>query len=1341
MCFFSSTATSSAPLAIKRIGLEQGLSQSTIYAVIQDKSGYIWLGTGDGIDIYDGHSFKHLRNETGDISSLSNNYVKALLVSKDGSIWVGTLGGSLNRYDPKSETFKRYQSSKNNLHGIASKDIYSLYESKDGLIWIGSGAGASVFNPQENTFKHYIHSSKNQSSINSGPIKAITQTSNGTMWFGSLQSGISSLAKDSNHFKHTDDDFRLSDNAINVLYQGVKGSLWIGTESGGLNKLDITTNKITQYLKPSSNGEMLNNYEVTTLLAGENGELWVGTRNDGLNYFNPETGEFKNYRYSPESPNSVSSDAVISLFVDHSGMLWAGTFDSGVNIINYKGVNFEHYYYDSTLKNGVVNKMIWAIAGDYLGNLWIGTKNGLSHFEPDNGNFKSYFSQGKCNGVLSILDIRAILPDKNTLWLGTSGGGLIHFNPQTCNVKKYTHDEDAPSTLSSNYVRVVFKDNHHQLWIGTRNGLNKLNITTGEIHRYQADDSDKGALPHNRIRSLFEDEDGVLWVGTSGGLSRFNAKTDSFHTISFEQGLLSDNDIRNIWKDNKGILWLATEKGLTRLDVDNKKALFFYEKDGLTNNALYSLLVDGDYLWLTTNNGLSRFDRRDFSFLNFDINDGLQSNEFNINAALKSAAGHFYVGGINGFNRFIPSVFNRNKIAPKVSLKINRNGKQVNVLSKKTNKELIYTSKEKVNFIVSVLHYLNPKKNQYKYKLSGYDEDWITTSAQNHEISYLSLPPGEYLFQLTGYASNGISAEKTITIPIIVKPEFWRTPWAFLAYILLSLLLIYSFMYLRTNKLKRRSELLELAIQEQTLELEQKNNHLNNKTKELEAILKNQDDFYLRVAHEIRTPLTLIQTPSELLLINNFSQQDNNHLKMIMDATSRLKSLSDQMIQAATEERVHTAGVVSFDLSSHIASITEIYQSIAQEKNIDYHLFPLPNAAITTNKLVLESTLHNLLSNAFKYTNNDGKISVKIALSQDSLKIIIKDDGIGISQSNQQDIFTCFTRTEKAKELSKEGYGIGLYTVKQDITDFGGSIFVESEEGEGSIFTALIPCQFTLGSSFLHSSEQQAITLKKGGVDIRATILVIEDDKDIRHLLAKILEEKYDVILTGSAKHGLEQVQKIEPDLVLCDVMLPDGNGFEITKVLKNCEKTSHVPLILLTAVADMTGAKIGWDNGADDYIVKPFSSDDLCYRISSVLRNRQRLQKWYQNRLLQKNNVEDEETIIDSSQLQFIDNLNTAALSLIKNRNCNLNSLAEEMNQSGRTLQRHLKNLLGYSFSEYIKSVQLSLAKELLEKGALVKEASFTAGFNDPTYFTKQFKSEFLMTPTEYRKRFNKPK
>tara|TARA_R110001583_G_scaffold157548_1_gene309494 strand:+ start:16107 stop:20180 length:4074 start_codon:yes stop_codon:yes gene_type:complete len=1335
----------SAPLSLERISIEQGLSQSTVYAITQDQLGYIWLGTGDGIDLYDGYSITHLRNKPNDITSLSGNYVKALLVGSDGNIWVGTLGGGLNRYDPESRTFIRYLSEISDAQNIASKDIYSLYESKEGLIWIGSEQGASVFNPQDNSFKHFSYSSNIPTTINNGPIRAITQTTDGTMWFGSSQSGISSLSKDSNHFKHIkhlkDEPSSLSNNAINALYQDKRGNLWIGTEYGGLNKLDINTRKITRYTNSTENELGLNDSEVTSFFEDDKGGLWLGTWSGGLNYFNPVTEHFEHHKYSLANSGSISSNTVISLFEDHSGMLWAGTFDNGVNIIDYQEADFEHYRHDPLLNEGLVDKMIWAISEDDLGKIWIGTKNGLSRFSPDNGKFTSYFKEGRCTDNPPVLDIRSILADNNALWIGTAGGGLMHFNPQDCKAEYYLHDESNANALSDNHVRLLLKDNQQHLWIGTRNGLNKLDLSTGKIKRYKSNQDDKSTLPHNRIRSLYQDNEGTIWIGTSGGLSRYNTLTDNFDNFTAEQGLLSENDVRAIWKDIEGIFWIATGNGLTRLNLQQKKAQFFYEQDGLANNTLYSLLIEGEYLWITTNNGLSRFNRQDFSFANFDISDGLQSNEFNINAALKSKPGYFYIGGINGFNRFLPEKLNSNKTLPKMNVKLHTINKTIYFPLKNEQQVVsLDASDPKLTFTISVMHYLNSHKNEFEYQLSGYDKHWIRMEAKNKIISYSSLPFGDYEFKIRAYASNGLVG-KQMNIPIVLTPPMWRTWWANAFYLIALLLLINSLLHLRTKELKRKSNSLQKVIKEKTQELELKNNHLNEKTQELSALLKNQDDFYLGVAHELRTPLTLTQMSAERLLTMDLPPRTQNNLNIILNATSRQKSLTEQMFQAATKKNVLQAGVVTLDLSAHILSITHIYELAAQEKNIEYTVQPTPKCAITINKQVLESTLHNLLSNAIRYTPTGGKVSVLILLREDGLQINIKDNGIGLSKIEQKNIFNRFVRTERAQEFSSEGDGVGLYTVSKSLNQCGGNITVSSEEGKGSTFSAYLPCQFTMRNTALlpveHNSDSDDTNLQKE----KPSLLIIEDDPDIRELLGVILEDQYQVTLTGSAKQGLLQAQEMDHDIVLCDVMLPDGNGFEITRELKSNDNTAHIPLILLTAVADMAGHKTGWDNGADDYIVKPFTTDDLLHRIAAVLNNRKRLQKWYLDNMMQKPDTENNEPLVDNIQLQYVNELHQVTQTLIESRQCNLENIAEAMNQNIRTLQRRIKSLLGCSVTDYIKSAQLNRAKELLEQGHLVKEAAYKVGFSDPAHFGKLFKKQFSKTPGEYRKPFIKPR
>ncbi|EKD37956.1 MAG: hypothetical protein ACD_75C00927G0003 [uncultured bacterium] len=1346
--FLYVAAAQSTPLAIKRLGLEQGLSQSTVYTIVQDFNGYMWFGTADGIDIYDGHEFRHFRHNPDDKSSLSGNYVRSLLVSRNGVVWVGTLGGGLNRYYQKTETFSAHRKSDAD-NSLMSDDIHCLYESTDGFIWIGSEAGVSRYNPEDDSFKHYTHQPDNQSAhLQKGVIRAITQTRDGKMWFGSADHGISSFDPSSGtfcHYRHEDDDANsLSNDAVNAIHQDQKGAIWIATEYGGLNKLDPDSGKFSHYQKPSGNDDGLNDAEVTAIYEDKQGVLWLGTWSGGLNRFDPVDEKFKNYRNSPANPNSLSSDTVISLFEDHSGMLWAGTFDSGVNTIAYQGGNFDNFGFDPLQKNGLIAKMIWSFAEDQNGRIWVGTKKGLSHFDPVAETFASYLAEGKCAGVTDSVDIRSIVTENGHLWLGTAGGGLINLDPATCEIRSYKHDADDPTSLSNNHARLLLKDKRNRLWIGTADGLNSLSPERDALKRYPANPRDSSALPHARIRALYESDSGEIWIGTSGGLSSYNEATDSFTTITAEQGLLSDNDVRSVFQDAGGILWIATEVGLTRYDPRQQTSHFFYEKDGLANDTLYSLLPDGDYLWITTNIGLSRFDRNDYSFKNFHVNDGLQSNEFNFNDYLKTRNSEFYVGGVNGFNRFTPANLGANVSPPKLQLEISLLDKD-NVQSRlrvSAQSELqLKAFDHRVSFIAHVMHYLNPLKNTYEYRLTGFDKNWILGRAADKKIAYPGLPPGEYVFQIRAFSSNGIPGDEVISQALSVKPPPWKTVWAYLLYVVVFVIVLFVAMQLRTIALRKRASFLEEAVNNKTVELHRQNETLENQSQKLSTLLRNQDDFYLRTAHELRTPLTLIRIPAKQLSLGEQAADRASSLDIILRATARLQRLTEQMFQAAIHGRTHEAGVQTIDLKAVMAPLFEVYAEVAERKAITFCIAPIPVAAITINRQALEDITHNLLDNALKYTPEGGQIAAKVTLASDSyLLLCVRDNGIGIDRDSKDRIFDRLYRSEQASKFQPQGEGVGLHIVKQHVEACGGNLDFSSEPGQGSEFRVRIPCQWTLDSSACGQSDKHVLPQSKhhdmqwrpGG---NQSLLIIEDDDDMQQILKSLLEDKYQLVITGSAAEGLRKAQEQTPDLVLCDVMLPDGSGFDIIHSLKSHGDTSHIPLILLTAVGDLSGRKTGWEKGADDYIVKPFAKDDLLCRIGGLLANRKRLQEWYKRKFsygVDNGQICDNEK---REELDFIVKLETQTLILIENGNCRLENLAEAMGQSGRTLQRRLKSILDYSYTEYIQSVQFKKARQLLLGGCSVKEAAFEAGFNDPTYFSKVFKSLHGISPSQYRR------
>ncbi len=1336
-------SANSAPLIVDRLGLQQGLSQSTVYSIVQSHDGYIWIATTDGLDIYDGYEIRHLQHNPDDPFSLSGNYIYSLLVSKDGSIWIGTLGAGLNRYDPATKKMDHFLAS-NSKNSLLSNDVYSLYQSTNGLIWVGSELGVSAYDPASKSFINFTHKPGDSSSLVKGRIRAITQTQNGDLWFGSSKYGLSRLNAKTEKFTQyqfsAENENSISDNSINTIYRAHDNSVWIGTEFNGLNRLDLETDQITRFVSQPGKATTLPDKEVTTIFEDKNGLLWLGTWSSGLVSYDRESGKFKSHRMSQVNVDSLSSDTVVSLFQDRSGVLWAGTYDNGVNRINLAGNDFDHFKYDPISRDGPAYKMIWAFAEDKNSNIWVGTKKGLSLLDTSNDEFTSYPSKGNCQHQMAALDVRTILVENDILWIGTFGGGLIKFNPESCDIRSYVNDENDPVSISNNQVRLLMMDAQKQLWIGTSDGLNRLDTKTEIITRYIPNKADESALPHSRIRALFEDMDGNILIGSSGGLSFYQPESNSFINITSKDGLLSENDVRSLYQDKQGALWIATGLGLTRYDKKLNKSEFFYKNDGLANDTLYGLLPDGENLWITTNNGLSRFNRKTKKVKNYRINDGLQSNEFNFNAYLKTKSGDFYIGGVNGFNRFNPGKFVTNNSPPELVVMAEvideNNEKRISQIKSETKPLILKASDKKLIYTIEVLHFQNPLKNTFKYRLVGYESDWILRKGKNKVIEYAGLPVGDYQFEIRAFNSSGVSGNATIKQSIHIEPLFWKTVWAYSLYALLIIASFYVLLHFRTLKLKQNAKILDGLIKNKTLELQQKNEKIN-------SVLKNQDEFYIRTAHELRTPLTIINTTADLLNQNNEATEKDTSVDIIQRAANRLQQVIDQMLQAARSGKTHEKGAQTIDLVAVIYPLIQIYAKQAKVSGIVFNMSPLPVAAVTVNRKLLEDIIHNLLSNAVKYTQAGGKIAVSVLLQDGALIISIKDTGIGIDEKNHERIFMQNFRTNQAKEIDPQGKGIGLYTVKSQVEACNGTMQLISNSGEGSEFIVSIPAQWIQNETFIDSEDNKVQELLRDNSNSKLTnqinrntkkLLIIEDDRDLQQVLELSLRDDYWVKIAGNIEEARQSVNDEHPDIIICDVMLPDGNGFDLTQALKNNIETSHIPIILLTAVGDLISKKEGWRSGADDYIIKPFAQDELNLRIQSLLENRQRLKLWYQGKLVDK---QDNFQVIESfnrKELEYINKLETNTLALLKQRRCQLDTLAESMGQSSRTLQRIINDKFACSYTKYVQAIQLKMAHQLLSDGLSIKQAAYESGFNDASYFSKLFKAQYGFSPSKIK-------
>lgn len=1341
------------PLTVKRMGLEQGISQVTARVVAQDGPGQVWIGTESGLNIHDGVRLRHLRHDPEDPRSLSDNYIRALLAGPGGDMWVGTMGGGLNRWHAAEERFERYPFG--TPTGLPSAEVEALLQTSDGALWIGHGGGLSRLDSAKGTYAHFSQSSEGPL----GAVRALAQTSDGAIWLGG-QGGLWRLSPDTTLVERVP---TLATTPILALRVASDGSLWVGTETAGLHRVSPASRQV----QVISGGPGL---EVTAIAEDPQGAIWFATWAGGISRIDPGSGHIDTWNTSAPAPTNLSSTNVISLMVDHSGLLWAGTFDAGANMVMPYGSAFEHYAYDLTraADGGLIWPMVWAFAEGPDGSIWVGTQRGMNRYDAQLGRAEAYLADGgRCSGLGLGRDVRAILPEgERLLWLALADGGLVRLDPMTCQ-----HCIWRKELTTATRARLLLRDTQGMLWVGTDNGLNRLDPASGQVTHYTAQ-GQSSSLPHNRIRSLYQDAQGTLWVGTSGGLSRWEPPTQEeggagqFTTWRAADGLLSDDDVRAIHRDEDGILWLATGKGLTRLDLEQRQARFFYEKQGLSNNTLYTAIPDGSDLWISSNDGLTRFNRKTLAATRFYRGDGLQSSEFNFNAWLRTRAGDLLLGGNGGFNLLRIDRLSLPVPAPRLQLLYQADGAarlqpipQAAALGSDT---LLALEGNGIRVVPQVLHYLNTQRNGWRYRLLGSrNPHWKHAGPGQLEVRYANLAPGTYHFQAVGYTGGGVESGPPQELAFHVLPPLWLRPWAIALEVLLFVGLAWALAGLRTRTLRGRATRMQAEIDSQTREISDQNQRLNQQAAELAHLLDSQSDFYRRVAHELKTPLSLITLPLDRLRHNTQAAETtgaDNAIATLVRGVERLELLVTELTRAAFDPRgadLAWTQQQTFCLGAFLAPMAELYRQAAQARGTALDTAPVPDAAVTLHRAVFEDVLNNLLTNAVKYTPAGGNISLAVDLSSEysALRITVSDTGPGLTDEECARIFEAGYRTDEATASGAEGHGQGLHICRSRLLAVGGSIAVRSEPGQGCVFSAELPATWSGGGTSLPLGTPAVCSDIALGDD-RPELLIVEDDPDLQTALTHALEPHYGLRMAASVADALAQARAHLPDLIVCDRMLPDGDGLTVLDQLRRDQDTSHIPVVLLTAMADKHSQQQGWQSQADDYITKPFDPQILRLRIDSHLANRHSTRTWALAKLagvpgeatptLAAPGTPEEATPspatnvppLSPADAQYLARLESSVFNLLPQGGCSLEAVAEHMGQSTRTLQRKLQALYGCGFSDYVAELQLRHAKNLLREGTSAKRAALEAGYSSQSYMSRVFRKRLGCTPSEYQSR-----
>ena len=828
----------STPLRFEQLSLEEGLSQSVVTTILQDRFGFLWVGTQDGLNRYDGHSFTIFRPDPDNPNTINDRWISCLYEDKQGFLWIGTVLGGLNRYNPESGAFTHFVSDAENPNSLSSNRVKAILEDSQGNFWVGTSDGLNRFNRETGEFEHFQNNKNLTTSISDNNITVLYEDSRNTLWIGTSNGGL-------NRFNATTSTFTaynfhpwntLGHNNIRAIIEDPSGKLWVGTQQG-LNRFDVKTGVFTGYNHEDRNPTSLADDFINSLYLDESGILWVGTHN-GLDRYQPETNDFFHSQHNSSNPTSLSENNVTEIYGDQGGVLWLGTFGGGLNKYNSDQNKFLHYHANSGDFYSLSSNVIFPIHADRSGTIWIGADGGgLNRFDPVSEKFTHYRHNPEDPNSLASDNINAVHLDRTgTLWVG-SDQGLSYLNPFSHNFTHYHHDEQDPKSLASEHIYTIYEDRKGKLWIGTNNGLDLFEPSTKSFIHHKTDSTQPNSLSDDSVSAIFEDRYGALWVGTFfGGLNRYDPQDESFTHYQAdpdETGSLTHNLIMSIYEDTRGRLWIATGGGgLNLYNREGDNFSHYTEKDGLPNGFIYGILEDETAnLWLSTNFGLSRFNPETETFRNYTASDGLQSNEFNMNAYAKDKDGNLYFGGINGLNVFNPADIKDNPYKPPVIITNFLQGGQA--APNQPQAELIQDVKltweqNDFSFEFATLSYAQPAHNQHAYMLENFDNDWNYIGTRR-DGRYTNLPGGTYTLRIKGSNSDGVWNESDQRIQITVIPPFWQT-WTFRILVVLTLLGGGVTAYqMRVRNVQSQNLKLEELVRERT-------SSLQKRTKEIEAL-------------------------------------------------------------------------------------------------------------------------------------------------------------------------------------------------------------------------------------------------------------------------------------------------------------------------------------------------------------------------------------------------------------------------------------------------------------------------------------------------------------------------
>lgn len=1310
----------------ENIGIADGLSQTTVNAILQDSKGFMWFGTKWGLCRYDGMSMREFHRQRDMPYSIGNNIIKCLYEDSDCNLWVGTDEG-LYIYNPRTEKFLPI-SVVTEADTSIGHTVTTIESDRKGRVWFAvEREGMYCYDPSEGrlTAHHPTELTTN--------VQTFVSDNSGRMWIGLYGGGL----------YYTDDDMTTihpyvspSDGAetfrgdvIMKIVNGPYNCLYISSVHNGVQELNLTTGNLNRLLQRDESGDPVFGRD---LMVRANGELWIGAES-GIYIYNLRGGNFRHI-ISPDqsNPYSLTDNAVYSLYEDSEGGIWVGTYFGGVNFLP-KSYSYFEKYYPSGGEAGLHGKRVREFCRDNYGMIWIGTEDGgLNRFNPSNRTF-SFFAPSA-----AFTNIQSLCLVDDYLWVGTFSRGLKVVEPSTGRLVRSFEQDSRPGSLIDNSIFAICQTTTGKVFVGTMFGLMTYDSVSATF-------TPVDELAGKFIYDIYEDSGGNVWLATYvNGAYRYDINNHKWRNYVCDESdvrSLPSNKVLGVFEDNDNNLWLTTEGGgCCRFDPSTDSFTSYNTSNGLPTDVVYQMVDDcKGYLWLTTNVGLVRFNPKDGRTRTYTSSDGLLRDQFNYRSGIRDTNGDIYLGSLDGFVVFNPESFTRQSAQPPLAIfDFMLNNKEVYPYDDNSplDKSITYSDiirldsdQNSFSFRVGTLGFQQAGKEKILYRLEGFDPDWIELG-ESPIVTYSNLSHGKYRFRMKLLAQDEGAGTSEYLLHIHIRPPFYLSVWAYILYVVILIVAtVLTLRYLKRRNARIRSGQMEKFEREKETE-----------------IYKAKIDFFTNVAHEIRTPLTLIKGPLEnILQRTDIDGETQDDLNIMSRNTDRLLSLTNQLLDfRKVESRGYSLNFCLCDVSEIVRETYTRFRTVARQKGLDYTL-DMPDDHITAhiNREAFTKIISNLFNNGVKYAATYLHIRIELDPERNEFRIITDNDGTVIPVDVREKIFRPFVRLDDSDNGQvSTGTGIGLALSRslaelhRGLLAMGASldsntfILTLPREQEETIVTDVRDCETVPDGDTVTGEEIADRELKNEVKDRKHSILVVEDNDEMRDFIRRQFVSQFTVYTAANGKDALEVLNNNFVNIVVSDVLMPEMDGFELCKAIKSNIGLSHIPVVLLTAKTNVQSKIMGMEYGADSYIEKPFSPDYLHAVVSNLINGREKLRREFAN----SHYAEVSTMALSKADEEFIKKLHSIIETNLSNQDFNIDDMAESFNMSRSTFYRKVEGVLDLTPKEYLRVERLKRAAQLLkEKEYRINEICYMVGFNTSSYFTKCFLKQYGVLPKDF--------